>query len=260
VELGLYARVLWRYRPLLVYGFFVAVVLAFLSYARITTHGVQPRGGQTWQSTVTLLISRQHDFPWGRTAPEYLPAKPGGIPSVQVADQNELTNLALIYAELANSDAVRKLIQAHGAVHGTLQAQPVFETANSSVVNGSQYPLPLLRLTSTASSSAWAVSTARIGTSAFLQYLRNQQNAAKIPGDQRVSVEVLQRADAASPTSGHGKALPLIVFMGVLIAVVALAFVLENLRPRPQVQSLRSEQMAEAVQGGDPIRASADRR
>ena len=99
MDLGLYFRTLWRYKPLMLYGFFVAVFLAFLSAARITTHGIEQRGTTTWSSTATLLITSAQDFPYGRTAPAYLPADPRkGIPSVQVSDPNQLTTFALLYS------------------------------------------------------------------------------------------------------------------------------------------------------------------
>lgn len=238
MDLGLYLRTLWRYRPLLLYGAVVAVLLAFLAAARITTHGIEQRGTTTWSSTATLLITSAHDFPYGRTAPAYLPAQPSkGIPSVQVSDPNQLTTFALLYSQFANSDAVKKIMRRRGPLHGALAARPVFESPTTAV-NSSSYLLPLITLTATATTPEWAVETAQLGTSSFIDYLGQQQNLAAIPRDQRVSVEVLRRASGAARISAPGLTLPLIVFVAVMIAVVALVFVLDNLRrprrsPRP---------------------------
>ena len=61
MDLRLYFRVLWRYRPLMIYGACVALLLALLAGARITTHGIEARGTTTWSSTATLLITHEND-------------------------------------------------------------------------------------------------------------------------------------------------------------------------------------------------------
>jgi hypothetical protein len=252
MDLGLYFRTLWRYKPLMLYGFFVAVLLAFLSAARITTHGIEQRGTTTWSSTATLLITSAHDFPYGRTAPAYLPADPRkGIPSVQVSDPNQLTTFALLYSQLANSDAVRKIMRRQGPLHGALTARPVFESPTTAI-NSSSYLLPLITLTATATTASWAVATAQLGTSSFVDFLSQQQDQANIPRDQRVSVEVLRQAAGASRISTPGLTLPIIVFIAVMIAAVALAFVLENLRPRALARST-TEELPDAVARENPI-------
>jgi hypothetical protein len=47
-----------------------------------------------------------------------------------------------------------------------------------------------------------------------------------------VVVDEIARADKATLFAGRSKTLAIVVFLGVLIAAAALAFVLENLRPR----------------------------
>jgi hypothetical protein len=256
VDLRLYFRVLWRYRPLMIYGTCVALLLALLSGARITTHGIKARGTTTWSSTATLLITHANDFPYGRTAPAYLPANPSkGIPSIQVADPNQLTSLSLLYAQLANSDAVRALMRQEGPIRGSVAARPVFQSANNNASNASSYLLPLITLTATSTQSGWAVQTAQLGTRAFLDYISQQQNDAKIPGDQRVSVQVLQSASSASIVSAPGVTLPVVVFIAIIIAVIALAFVLENLRQRPTAQP-KTRRRSQAPVHEQPIKAT----
>jgi hypothetical protein len=241
MDLALYIKTLWRYRPLLIYGVFVALLLAVLSAFKITSHGLKQRGTDTYASTATLLITRVGDFPYGRSAPTYLPSVPRkGIPSVQVADPNQLTSFALLYAQLANSDQVKALMLQKGPVHGSLTARPVFESPTTAL-NGSSYLLPLITLTGTSTTAGLAVETAQRGTESFLAYLRAQQNAADIPKNQRVSVQVLKRADAAGHVSAPSLTIPVVVFLAVMIAVIALAFTLENLRSRPARRPLRAE-------------------
>jgi len=240
----------------MIYGACVALLLALLAGARITTHGIEARGTTTWSSTATLLITHENDFPYGRTAPAYLPANPSkGIPSIQVADPNQLTSLSLLYAQLANSDAVKALMRKEGPIHGSVAARPVFQSANNNASNASSYLLPLITLTATATQSGWAVQTAQLGTRAFLDYIGQQQNDAKIPGDQRVSVQVLQSASNASIVSAPGVTLPVMVFIAVIIAVIALAFVLENLRQRPTAHPKRGRR-SQAPVHEQPIKAT----
>jgi hypothetical protein len=241
MDIALYIKTLWRYRPMLIYGIFVALLLAALSAFKVTSHGVEQRGSDTYSSTATLLITRADDFPYGRTAPSYLPSVPRkGIPSVQVGDPNQLTSFGLLYAELANSDQVKQVMREKGPLHGVLTAKPVFESPTSAL-NGSSYLLPLVTLTGTSTTARLAVETAQRGTEAFLTYLKQQQNTANIPANQRVSVQVLRRANGAARVSAPSLTIPIVVFLAVMIAVIALAFTLENVRSRPAERATRAE-------------------
>jgi hypothetical protein len=138
-----------------------------------------------------------------------------------------------------------------GPLHGALTARPVFESPTTAI-NSSSYLLPLITLTATATTASWAVATAQLGTSSFVDFLSQQQDQANIPRDQRVSVEVLRQAAGASRISTPGLTLPIIVFIAVMIAAVALAFVLENLRPRALARST-TEELPDAVARENPI-------
>jgi hypothetical protein len=129
-----------------------------------------------------------------------------------------------------------------GVRQGTVTARPVFEQPNAAA-NASSFLLPLIALTGTSTSPRLAVRTTNLGTKAFLDYLHTQQNAANIPANQRVGVQVIQKAKGATLTSGPGKTVPIIIFLVVMMAVVALTFVLENLR-KPKVKPI---QLSEAT-------------
>jgi len=68
MDLALYARVLWRFKFLVIAGFIAAVVLATLSFAKISFAGGTPkltyRKAETWASYSRVLIT-QPGFSFG---------------------------------------------------------------------------------------------------------------------------------------------------------------------------------------------------
>ena len=55
---------------------------------------------------------------------------------------------------------------------------------------------------------------------------------AKIPTDQRIDLQSVQRATRPVVVEPRKKILAIVVFLAVIAATVGLAFILENLRPR----------------------------
>jgi hypothetical protein len=227
MNLALYTAALWRHRILLASGLFLAALFAVFSYVApiVTDQGftVRYRESETWTSTATVFVT-QKGFPWGRTY--LLSTTPSeGAPATTLGDPGRFASLAILYTELANSDQVRGIMRTHGPVRATLQAVTVVPPVDSP-------PLPLIRLVATSNSGADAYSGARRYTEAFQESLRIQQQEARIPPDQRVIIKVTQRAEDPVLQSGRSKVMPLMVFIVVMFAVVALALVLDNLRSR----------------------------
>ena len=50
MDFRLYARVLWRFKIIVVLGFVLAVALAILSVVRVSSHGLTYRDSQLWSS------------------------------------------------------------------------------------------------------------------------------------------------------------------------------------------------------------------
>lgn len=235
MDLRLYGRVLWRFKFLFALGTIVAVALALLSVARVSfAHGTPKfsyRHAVTYVSAETLLIT-QTGFPAGRSTFPYAVTKNGPVSSF--ADPSRFASLADFYAFLANSDSVAALArQKAGRLPGAYSASPVV----SHVVSGAVEPL--LQIQGLGTSPVAAVRYAAAGGEAFMQYLSSQQSNAGIPESQRVIVSVLNRAGGAAVLVPRKKTVPVVVFVAVLAATLALALVLENLRPR-----------IKAVQGG----------
>jgi hypothetical protein len=236
VRIPLLLNALWRFRVVVGAGILLATALAFLSYYQVSFAGgikLTPRESETWSSQSTLFVT-QEGFPWGRTYLESKITIEGAAPTA-LGDPGRFQGLAVLYAELANSDEVHARMMRGGPIEGTLEAVPVVPPVESP-------PLPLIRLAATSDSPQGAIAVAQRYTRAFRAFITEEQDAADIPADQRVRLEVTQQASKPELLAGRGLTLPLMVFISVMCAVAGLVFVLENLRPSP-VQALRPERL-----------------
>ena len=238
---------LGRFRLLVAGGFALAIMLAFLAYVRVGFDGGMPRlsyrKAEVWQSQTTLYLT-QKGFPDGRTI---LPSTggTGGQPGVPVfGDPNRFASLTLLYAQFANSDAVRRMALGNRRINALLTAAAQYPP-NSSSGN----PLPVLQFLGQAASPKEAQEVGVVGVRALQKYIELKQNQAGIPQSQRVSVEVLTRPKAPTVLIPRKKTLPIAVFMATMIVVIGLAFLLENLRPRVKLVALAA-----------PDRSPAERR
>jgi hypothetical protein len=197
MDLALYGRVFKRFWWLVLGGLALGIALSIFSVARVSPNGLTYRSQELWKSTSTVLLTQN-----GKTF-----SQPGTY--------SPLTDL---YAQLANSDAVRKgMLEAGADKNWTFTAAPVPPTLNPTAV------LPVIALTGQAPTAADAVKATVLGRTAFVDYVSRQKGAARI--------EVLQNATRPTLALPRKKTLPIIVFLAMLSATVALAFILENLRP-----------------------------
>jgi hypothetical protein len=232
MDLNLYFRVLWRFRVIVAAGFVLAIGLAFASFAKVGfadgSLSISHRQQETWQATTRLFVTQQ-GFPWGITVPadSPTPVPPTSTsPGLQFADPTRLAGLAATYAQLINGDLIQRQIQKSAPPGTVLTAAPVTDPATNS-------PLALLDVMSVAPTSAQAARVSRAGADLFRSYIEHQQASAGTPLKQRVLLQVL--STKAALIEGRKKTLAIVVFLAVLIATIALTFVLENHRPRVHV-------------------------
>lgn len=222
------ARVLGRHRLTLVAGVVLAILLATLSYYRVTTDGLvpelTPRKAELWQSQANIFLT-ESGFPAGRkTIPLVTTVVAGeAVPVPEYSDPVRFARFASLYARLAQSDAVRKLMEKRGPLPGSLAATPTFDTSSR---NGE--PLPMLSLLGKAPTAAGAKATVTRGLEAFLAYMAIRQKEAKIPKDERVQLHVINVPQPAVLLEPRKKTLPVVVFLAVMIAALAVAFIREN--------------------------------
>jgi hypothetical protein len=213
MDLALYGRVFWRFRFLMLGGLILAIALAAFSTVKVTSKGLTYRKNETWGSVSTLFLT-QKGFPWGRTMTGPNQGYPG------------FASLTDLYSQFANSDSVKAIMKRDGAPKSwKLTAAPVLAPDGSGA-------LPVIALTGQAYTPADAIKAAELGRRAFLDYVKGQQQAAAIPVNQRIQLQTIQAVSPPVLIQGRKKTLPIIVFLAMLTATVALAFVLENLRPR----------------------------
>ncbi len=215
MDLPVYLRVLWRFRFLVAAGVVLACALSLLSIVRVNPTGspkLKYRKAPVYVSYSQLFVT-QPGFPWGSLRP---PAS---------ADAGRFTSLAILYSQLATSDAVRQIMLKDGPINGTIQVAPVLDAVN-------QEPLPLVSIAGFAKSPALAIQLARRETSALLSYIQTQQSSSKISDRDRVLVTLAKQANEAKVFQARKMTVAIVVFLGVLLATCGLAFLLQNLRPQ----------------------------
>jgi hypothetical protein len=234
MDLQLYIRVIWRFRFLVLGGMILALLLAFASIARFSFDGgpsVTFREKEKWVSVGTLLVT-EPDFPIGRSVfEEEVPPVGTDRPQTytpKFAPSTRFIDLANTYAELVTSDAVREIMLRDGPLRGLVESTPLVAT------NGSDAPLPMISIRGLASSPEGAVLVAQRANKAFQEYLDNQQDRGGVPTSQRAVLTQVRQPSPATTVmlEGRSKTVPIVVFLTVMLAVIGLAFILENLRPR----------------------------
>jgi hypothetical protein len=225
MDFRLYARVLWRFRLLVACGFLLALVLASLSIVRVSGDGLAYRQTELFSSTARVGVT-QSGFPWGRLfALEQTEDNQPQDLGIPVADPNRLNNLAVLYAELAMSDPVRKLVRQQGPMRGEIIATPLVRGDN-------RIMLPLIDLTAISDSRRGAMALASTTARALEAYVREQQAANEVPPADRVVINEVMRPKGALVYQPRSKTMPIVVFLAVMLATSGLAFLLENARPR----------------------------
>jgi hypothetical protein len=232
VDFGVYFRVLWRFRLLVAAGLALAFLAALLSFVRVGFDGGVPtfsyRTPDVWRSASTILVT-QEGFPYGRAILDELIQAEGSdekdatlVP--RFGDAGRYSGLAELYTELAKSDAVQAEVLA-GAPPGS-RYEPQAATTPSGTV------LPLIHMVGYGTTPEAAEAVAEHAMEAFRAYLAREQAENNIPSDRRVEVVPTRQASAAELFEPRSTIRPIIIFLGITMVFVALAFVLENIRPQ----------------------------
>jgi hypothetical protein len=226
MDLRLIGGVLARFKVLVVGGALLAVLLAALAYG---TPGfsngapaLTPRGAEVWQGKAELIITGARA---SRGQPQGRSATGASTPAeASATDQGYLASLSPIYAALANGDAVQAQIHRTAAVPGTIQSTEAVDAATGNA-------LPFITLTALGPTQRDAETLAVRGTAVVEQYVAAEQRSAE-SGPVHVSLRVVKSGIPATLVEGHKLTAPLLIFVAVIVAVLALVFVLENLNPR----------------------------
>ena len=252
MDMQLYARVLWRWKFVVVIGLLAAVALTFLSMFKLPTNGrLTARKHSEYASYATLFVTQQ-GFPSGRLGlspltatgstgaanPQQAPQTAPRPATEQLADLSRLTSLAIIYSHLVTSDPIRAIMLRSGPINGTLQAAALPAAQNSSEA------LPLISIAAITDSADGAITLARNASSALVSYIEQEQTKNAVPTSDRVELTVLNRPYQAKVYQRPSKTLPVAIFLTVLVATIGLAFICESLRPR--IRTVSGERVASA--------------
>ena len=242
MDFRLYADVVARHRTLVICGLVLALSLALLAMVRVGPGGIGYRQSEEWSSTSRLGVTQQ-GFPWGRLfaqgASTLTPAEQARRLGIPVTDPNRFKDLAFLYAELAASDPVRRLMLRSGAIEGEVVAKPVIAE------NG--ITLPLIDVTAFAKTHDEATALAQRASGSLAGYVEQQQRSNRVPASDRVVLQRLHRAEEATLVKPRAKTIPIVVFLVVMAGTIGLAFLLENLRPSVQLVSGSEAQPKESV-------------
>jgi len=242
MDLYAFMRVAWRFRVLLAAGLVLATTVAVLALGRPTLEGGKPgiayHESEVYLSASTMLVTQQ-GFPWGRAIlDDMITVDPGdgGEPVLvpRYGDPGRYAGLAQLYAELAKGDAVQREVL-EGAPAGARYEADVVKASDSTST------MPMIYLKGYGPTPQVAAAIANRASNVFRDYLAAQQRANGIPQDKRVEVTVTRKASGAELFAPRSLVRPIFLFMLITMVFVALAFVLENLRPnvQPSVKMVR---------------------
>jgi len=216
-----------RQRWLVLVGLNLSLALALLSYARISSDGLSPRGSEVWQDEATLAFSTASNPEFRSTlGPQ---AQPERYPA-----------LVDLYAAFATSDDVVAALRKQGlltAEEAGTGRPPIAATAVPSAVNGA--PTQLLKVSATGPTPARAKRMTLAAIEQLLRYVTARQVAAKIPVKDRVELRILKKSGEPTLIVPRSKSKTILIFLACLTATVAAAFIRDNLqrnRSRPTGQ------------------------
>ena len=232
MDLRLYGRVISRFRWLVVGGLLLAFVLGFLTMFRLPFTGgkfLTYRQHQTYQATQTLLL----------TAKNCPPAAVGCTGA-------DLALNAVLYARIANSGLIRSRVLRDGPLGGTYAAT---ELSGGSAIG----ILPLVEIDAFAHEPKQASRLAGRVSSALVGYLTTK-GANGVPSKSRVRVQTITTPNRPVVSSGRRYTVPIVLFLSILIVTLGLAFLLENLRPRPASSSRDTDERRDETRGQPQVR------
>jgi capsular polysaccharide biosynthesis protein len=216
MDLAEYGHVVRRQALIVLVGLMITFGLMLLSLVRVSGDGMVLRRPPTYQARSQLLVT-QAGFPVGRAAP----------PDYQQADSARMDYLAGLYAELARSDTVRRVIQSDG----TRLPLPRKSYEVTQVITAmNQRTFPLIEVVGIGTSEGAAMAVANRVARGLKQYILVNQNRSRVPQGERVDLRVVTSADRAEVRQGVKLTTPIMLFMLGLIVTLACAFARDNVK------------------------------
>lgn len=236
MDLRLIASAIWRFKWIAFAGLTAAAALAVLSVVRVDGNGVRYRQSEKWASYARIFVTEQ-GFPWGR------------LEASGKVDPSRFAGLAVLYANLAETDPVKKLLQRQAPrIRGEYEAAALLTPTNDT--------LPIISIAGIAATKQDSLTLTEQVASALLTFIRREQQQNAIPQEQRVVVELIQSAGKPTRLSARPLTIPIVIFVSFLALTVAFIFVLQNLfRPTgADAQVGSSGEALQPLQREEPVR------
>jgi hypothetical protein len=233
-----YVRALRRFWWLLLLGTAIAFFAAIASVYRLDFSSIPPdvqkRAHVTYTASARLLVTSS-DAPFFRRTVYTRVTNPDGSPGEPVfatgpPDLGALISNANLYPLLIESDEVQKLRQEmHGVIPGSVTAHAIYAVASPNRFELSQ--VPVIEVFAFSSSYSAAVDLAQSTVDAFTEYVEREQDQADLESEERILIRELKRPASAAASQESSRTLPLMLFVAILAAFVALAVVLNRIYP-----------------------------
>ena len=231
MDIGLYVDVVRRHRRVAIVGVTLTLLAAFFSYFTVSSSGLGHRTPLTYISNATLLVTEK-GFPYGRAASNNDPV-----------DLTRYQYLATLYANMATSDAVKRLVKRHGKLVG----ERTYGAAPGRSPDGTT-ALPVVVISAFDSSASGARALADQVASALRIVLERNQAIAGIKPAARVLLTTVDSGADAKVFEPRRPTEPIIIALLGLMLTFGLIFLLENLRrPAAPDHALDTEQHEAAV-------------
>ncbi len=197
MDIPRYWEVISRHRLIALGGVVTSVALV-VAWAQLTE--------RTYRATASVLVTQEARQPLGNSA---------------VVDPSRFAYLAQFYARLAGSDAIKHLAKRLDPNLGHY-ATGIDRSADGTV-------LPVISITSEASSAASAITSANAVASALKKSLRAAQTSDGVPTRARVELSVIESAEGNLVPSGRATRAAMLFLLGLVVTALALA-VVENVQ------------------------------
>ncbi|MBF4461273.1 MULTISPECIES: hypothetical protein [unclassified Rathayibacter] len=228
MSVPLYLRVLWSYKWLLAVGVVVAVLAALVAGFTLKDGQVVSRAETAYRSDTTILLGGGTKNPFQAVAPGQTIQQ-----GTSEAQQNDLTNTAVIYAYLVSGSEIRSQVE---AAMGPFQPGEALSAVRRTTQpagteqNPGRFSLPILSIVGESTDPDRAVLISETASTIFQQYVGAQQDASGVAPEQRVTLSVTDQGSAVAQP-GSNPIIPIaITGLGVFLAFIALAFILYNIR------------------------------
>jgi len=248
MEVPRYLQVLWAYKWLVSLGVVVAIVSGFFAGFRVIDGSVESKAVVQYSAATTVLIGSedQQIFQGVRVIPVPEEGEDGTTAEIQPLD---LAGRAVVYAYVIAGDTIRQLTEEKvGKFTGD---EGITAMSRSTQPTGDErFPgrlsLPIIDIRGQALTPKRAEEISAAAAEVFLAYAAADQDAAKMPVEERVKLTPLRSGDAEK-LEGSNPMIPVVLTgVGVMIAFLALIAILHAAR-----LGIASQRERRTKQGGE---------